>query len=110
MFKDTKLGTKVALLLLEDKVGGGGWWQKLGLVRVVVSGSGKALRGLWLLNYISEAIGSHCRCEQGGMSDLGFRKITLISSVDSMEVVMAGSREALSAYCVLGDILNAYRC
>ena len=59
--------------------------------------------------FYPEAIGSHCRCEQGGMSDLGFRKITLISSVDSMEVVMAGSREALSAYCVLGDILNAYR-
>ena len=23
---------------LEDKVGGGGWWQKLGLVKVAVSG------------------------------------------------------------------------
>lgn len=43
---------RFALLLLEVKVGGGGWWQKLGLGRVVVSGSGKALRGLWLLNYI----------------------------------------------------------
>lgn len=74
LFKDTKRGTKVALLLLEDKVGGGGWWQRLGLVRVVVSGSGKALRGLWLPNCILEAIGSHCRCEQGGMVRSGLKQ------------------------------------